>query len=401
MEAVKTIFINSIRENAQSSDISSIICDLVFDISLKKLQNLSNEDSIQTRLEHLFKLFTEALDEEGAKSAKSIAAVIDGLIRAASYDKKQYLLKTMYEREQIEASLRRQSNELTALIANTYDTIENAAKSMSGEDKTQINQGLIDAKLLNIEVLGILKEVVEEAFIATIEQAGDIQDTIKEISKNVTYQAINEGKFTKARIIDIASVIIQAACDIADSDYANATDILNGAVKGTKKGIAKAVTKFKNELRFAPEEVKEFVEQEALESQKAIINTEEAFIAMLKRCQTNSDGISSKILFGIITEHSTYIAKLKRLSAEAAGAWSAKIENFKDEGLKDFREKAGKKFEEIKKGTNEKVAAFKTDAVPKAKQMAGDAKNLGFRAWEATKTMLDDVVKNAKDRKKK
>ena len=259
MESVKNIFINSLKENANSAHIASTIRDLTFDVSCKKLQNLSNEENIQTKIGQLFETFTQALSEADLKDSEAITAVIDGLIKAVSDEKKQRLLKTIYEKEQLETSIYKQSNDIKSLITKTYGTIENTLENAKSSDKKQISKSLNDAKLLNVEMLGILKEAAEEAFITTIEKARDIRDTIKEISKTFAYQAINEGKFTKVSILSIASAIIEAAKDIADSDHANANDILRGAIEGVKEGISKAMVKFKSEIRFAPDEIKEFL----------------------------------------------------------------------------------------------------------------------------------------------
>jgi hypothetical protein len=397
MEAIQTILFNIIKENKSSPHILAIIRDTSFNLSCKKLQNLADEEDVQKTLEQLFKLFISVLQKSKFKNPHAITSIIDGLVKAASYDRKQYLLKTIYEKEQIEASIYKQSIDIKHLIEKAYNTIEKASKNLEDSEKEEALQSISDAKLLNVETLGILKEAAEEAFITTIENARDIRDTAQELSKTFTYQAINEGRFTKQKILSIASTIIEAACDIADSDYANANDILGGAVEGTKSGILKAAAKFKNDIKFVPEEIEESQKQDIEESRRDIISMEESFVTMLKQCQLKLDGISSKILAQIIAENDTYLAKLKRLSAEAAEVLSVSITNLKtDEKLKEFKDKAGKKFVEITKETGQKVTAFTNDAAPKAKHMADEAKKLGSRAWEVAKNVLDDVLKKGK-----
>ncbi|MDR1614730.1 MAG: hypothetical protein LBS26_04085 [Campylobacteraceae bacterium] len=397
MESVKVIFKNSLKENKKNPQILTIIRDISFDLGRKKLKNL-NEDQIKNTIKELFELFVLVLKEEKLQNAKSISSVIDGLANAASYDKKEYLFKLIYEREQLEKTIHHQSADIKQLIVETYDTIETALTNIKDNEKEQIMHGLNDAKLLSMELLGILKDAAEEAFMTTIENGSDIEDTVREISKILTYQAINEGKFVKQRILGIASTILEAACDIADSDYANAAYVLNGAAKGIKEGIAKASEKFKNDIKFAPDEIKEFLKKSE-ESKIGIIDMEESFIALLKQCQMNSIDISAKILSEIIAEQNTYLAKLKRLSVEAAEVFNERMETFKDETFKDFKAKAGKRFDEIKKETGEKVTAFTNDAAPKAKQFADDAKKLGSRAWEIAKNKIDEVVKNTKKKR--
>ncbi|MDR0666092.1 MAG: hypothetical protein LBF71_01640 [Campylobacteraceae bacterium] len=397
MESAKIIFKNTIRENRENPQILTIIRDISFDLGRKKIKDFS-ENEIKDMIKELFGLFTIALKEEKLRDAKSISSVVDGLMSAASYEKKEYLFKIIYEREQLEKAIYAQSAEIRHLIADTYDTIEAALTRLPEDEKEQVIRGLNEAKLLNAEMLGILKETVEGAFITTLEKGSDIEDTINELGKLFTYQAINEGKFTKHRILGIASTILETACDIADSDYANAHYILKGTVKGIREGIAKSAEKFKNNLKFAPDEIKEFLKNSE-ENRLSVIDIEESFIALLKQFQINSIDISAKILSEIIAEQSTYIAKLKRLSAEAAEVLGERIETFKDETFKEFKEAAGKKFEEIKIQTNKKVEAFKEDAMPKTKQFADDTKKLGLHAWESAKNRIDEVIKNAKKKR--
>jgi hypothetical protein len=394
MESVKVIFKSTIKENKKNPQILTIVRDVSFDLGRRELKNL-DEHEVNNRVKELFELFILVLKEEKLQNAKSISSVIDGLTNAASHDKKEYLFKMIYEKEQLEKAIHRQSGDIKQFIVETYDAIETALSDIKDGDKEQILQGLNDAKLLSIELLGILKDAAEEAFLTTIEKGSDIEDTAREISKILAYHAISEGKFIKQRILDIASTILEAACDIADSDYANGEYILKGAAKGIKEGIVKASAKFKNDIKFAPDEIKEFLKTSE-ENKIGIIDMEESYIALLRQCQMNSIDISSKILSEIIIEQTTYIAKLKRLSVEAAEVFNDRMETFRDETFKDFKEKAGKKFDEIKKETGEKVTAFTNDATPRAKQFADDAKKLGSRAWEIAKNILDDMLKKDK-----
>ncbi|MDR2081112.1 MAG: hypothetical protein LBP54_04415 [Campylobacteraceae bacterium] len=396
MESTKVIFKNTIKENKKNPQILTIIRDSSFDLARKKLKDLDKEEA-KNKIKELFELFALVLKEEKLKDAKSISSVIDALTNAASYDKKEYLFKMIYEREQLEKAIYNQTSDIKHFIIEVYDTIENALTTLKGseDEKKEIAQGLNDAKLLSVELLGILKDSAEEAFITAIEKGSDIENTVCEISKLLSYHAISEGRFVKQRILDIASTILEAACDIADSDHANASYVLNGAAKGVKEGIIKASEKFKNDMKFAPDEIKEFLKKTE-ENKLSIIDMEESFIELLKRRQLSSMDISAKILGGIIAEQNTYIAKLKRLSAETAETLSEKIETFKDETLKEIKEKAGKKITKLKKETGEKVTAFTNDMSPKARQFADDAKKLGLHAWELAKNKIDEAVKNTK-----
>ena len=75
-----------------------------------------------------------------------------------------------------------------------------------------------------------------------------------------------------------------------------------------------------------------------------------------------------------------------------------------------FKEKAEKRLESFKKDVNEfeKIATSKVESLKqfefeneKAKQVAQEAKKLGFHAWKVAKNMVDGAVKSAKEAMKK
>ena len=278
-------------------------------------------------------------------------------------------------------------------------------------------------------MLGILKETTSEALLTTLEKAHDIEDTVFEITKNITYQAINEGEFTKQRFLDISSSIIEAAIEIADEDQSFAKNLLSGAIHGTKEGMAKAIDKYKNDLKFAPEEI---VENDLKNAKKELVKIEEAYIRMIEETAAHSSGASIKIIDEILSNKiNSSFAKVKRVANEASEAISEKIEEIKINTLSkdyDFVEKAevkiallrkemgkievraGNKFESLKRemGELEKSVSKKVEAIKsfefeneKAKKAATEAKRLGNRAWEVAKGALDGAMKGVKDAMKK
>lgn len=414
MESIQTIFSATIKENKENPQLLKLLSELCFELSRKKIQRLKDEKNIHNRIGELFELYCKALHDEGLKSPKAIGSVIDGLLKATSHDKAEFLHKTIYEKEQIEKSIFNQKQYIRSTIAETFTILEAHIANIQDDSKVSVQSALNDAKLRGIELLGILKETTQEALLTTLEKGSDVKDTTYEITKNLTFQTINEGPFTQQRILDISSTIITASSDIADEDLGYAKEIMEGSINGVKDGIAKAIEKFKNDLKYAPtEEMEGLVESDLSLLRKELLKIDEQFITLLEVVAAQTEGISASLIKEIIIELNSSVAKIKRAANEAKEVISERIEVLKEEASvieKTFKEKAEKKLETFKKDMNEleKKATAKVESLKhfefeseRAKQMAIDAKKLGFRAWEVAKNMVDGAVKGAKEAMKK
>lgn len=403
MKSIQNIFSATLNENKDSDKLPTIISDLTFELSKKKIQRLKDDSNIQARLGELFELYARALQNENQNSVQNIDAIISGLIKSASYNKEEFLYKTIYEKEQLEKSIIEQKNNIKNNILGTFNILEEHIEKLDDSIAKESLQALSDAKLRGVEMLGILRETTSEALLTTLEKATDIEDTTFEITKNITYQAINEGEFSRQRFMDISNSIIEVAIEIADEDQGNAKYILNGSIHGTKEGMAKAIDKFKNDLKFAPEELEELLYTDLSVIRKELISVEEDFINMLEVSKNNSNGVSKKFISNILeAEFNNSFAKMKRVTAETRELLSEKIEeltkntNYLDN---DFVKKAEKKIEELEKVASQKVENLKNFEFEneKAQKAAAEAKRLGNHAWELAKGAVENALKGAKD----
>jgi len=414
MDSTYTIFLATLKENKENPQLHKLITELCFELSRKKLQRLKDSAHIYNRIGELFDLYCQALQSEELKSSKSINGVIDGLLKAVNHDKEAFLYKTIYEKEHLEKSIFTQKQNMRDTLTHAYDILEQHIDSMQDENKHNAITALHDAKLRGIEMLGILKETTSEALLTTLEKGSDITDTIYEITKNLTFHTIAEGDLNKKRILDISHTIIGASIDIADEDLGHAKEILEGSINGVREGIAKAIDAFKNDLKYAPtDELEGLAETDLTQLRKELVKIDEHFIQLLNALAAQSEGISCGLVKDMIKEMNSSTAKIKRAANEAKEVIGERIEQLKiDAALleKNFKEKAEKRLESLKKDVNEfeKKASSKVESLKQfefenetAKQMAKDAKKLGFRAWEVAKNMVDGAVKGAKDAMKK
>jgi len=414
MEATNTIFHSTLKEHKTNPQLPKLIGELSYELSRKKIQRLKDETNIQNRLGELFELYCHALQEEGLKTPQHVGCVIDGLLKAANHDKEAFLYKAIYEKEQLEKSIFQQKQQIRSNIAQTFEVLEQHISHFPEETKSFALSALNDAKLRGIEMLGILKETTQEAILTTLEKGHDVKDTVYEISKNLAFQTINEGNFNKQRILDISQTIIEASIEIADEDLGFAKEIIEGSVHGVKDGITKAIEKFKNDLKFAPtEEMEGLLEHDLSLLKKELLKIDEHFIELLESLEQGREGISGQLLREMLLEMNSSVAKLKRAAHEAKEVVGERIESLKLEALaleKTLKEKAEKRLETLKKDVSEleKIASSKVESLKqfefeseKAKQMAAEAKKLGFRAWEVAKSMADGAIKGAKEAMKK
>ncbi len=403
MESTYTIFLATLRENKEHPQLLNFIAELSFELSRKKIQKLKEEKSIQNRLGELFELYCKALHDEGLKSPRAVNHVIDGLLKAASYDKEAFLYKTIYEKEQLEKSIFTQKQQIRSTIASSFDILEQHIAKLPSDTQEAALLALHDAKLRGVEMLGILKETAQEALLTTLEKGSDIEDTIYEITKNLSFQSISEGTLTKARILDISRTIIESAMDIADEDLGNAKAILEGTINGVHDGVTKTIEKFKNDLKYAPtEEMEGLAETDLSLLRKELLKIDEQFIIQLEALASQTEGISNQIIHEITADMNSSAARIRRAANEAKEVITERIDHLKAEAEKKFVV-LRKDVEEFEKKASSKMESFKQFDFEseKAKQIAVDAKKLGFRAWEVAKSMMDGAVKGAKDAMKK
>lgn len=403
MESTYTIFLATLRENKEHPQLFNFIAELSFELSRKKIQKLKEEKSIQNRLGELFELYCKALHDEGLKSPRAVNHVIDGLLKAASYDKEAFLYKTIYEKEQLEKSIFTQKQQIRSTIASSFDILEQHIAKLPSDTQEAALVALHDAKLRGVELLGILKETSQEALLTTLEKGSDIEDTIYEITKNLSFQSISEGALTKARILDISRTIIESAMDIADEDLGNAKAILEGTINGVHDGVTKTIEKFKNDLKYAPtEEMEGLAETDLSLLRKELLKIDEQFILQLEALASQTEGISQTIIREMTSEMNSSAARIKRAANEAKEVITERMEHLKAEAEKKLVV-LKKDVEELEKKASSKMESLKQFDFEseKAKQIAIDAKKLGFRAWEVAKSMMDGAVKGAKEAMKK
>ncbi|MDD5211437.1 MAG: hypothetical protein PHV62_03415 [Sulfuricurvum sp.] len=163
----------------------------------------------------------------------------------------------MAQKERIERQIARKRDDLQHL---KY-TLFNALEKHMGEDAAQLEK-LHQIKLQSIDLLDLLEEMIESAIITTLEKGSDIEETLHEIIKEITFETLNANVLNAVRIRRILSSILQSALNVAQASPNQANTILRGSMLGIRSALHKSIEKFRQYLLYVPDEVKALYREE-------------------------------------------------------------------------------------------------------------------------------------------
>lgn len=372
MKNTLMIFENSLS-NLSPENVKEILEDLSFNLVYKQENQKANA------LNELLLGFLDILKKLGLFDEENVTKVIKAMVRASTKDAQNSLYALIAEAERLEGQIENYKISLKNQISHHFLEFEKILQESNF--KNEFSKGLDGAILFDIEMLGILKETAESAFLTTLEKGEDIELTSEEIAKNLVYNTICESHFEKERILQISSLVLNVVFELANESIVFAKDLVLGAVRGVSDGISLGIEKFKNSLTFI-----EFEEEIRLKS-KELIGIEDDFVSLLKTEAKKQKNPSKELIERLIEEEfDSIFAKLKRFANENREQINFfLVELKKNPKINDFNEFAQRKmsnlnanFLKLEKRTSEK---YKNLNIKKAK-------NLGFRLWERAKKFI-------------
>lgn len=363
-----------ISENLGANELKSAI----FESAKDEFTGMSAEARLKKSKE-IFSQICLSLNEFNALNKTNLAVSTEALNRAISYNEEQYLYKIMYEADKLFRQIDEQKSEIKELVAQNMRGFADFATQSNLENKNEIKEALDDRLLEDLELLGILKETSEFAFLNAIENAKDVENLSFEIAKNIVYNAIGEGEFKKERFLNISRVVVKAAIGVANESKIYATQTIRGAILGGNEAILKAISEFKDSIQFAPEELSKKLSQNA----KELSSVANDFSAFLKDLGEQSGEPTKEIINEILDyEQGSYLVNLKRISEQTIAQISdklAQIAKIKDENIENLK----KEWDEL-----EKVAISKLQSA-KISEAKTKARELGKRVFDAAKSLID------------
>lgn len=277
------------------------------------------------------------------------------------------LEELLEQKEKIERQISRKSEELQHLKYQCFDALEKAY-----ETDEAILEKLHQIKIQSVDLLDILEEMVESAIITTLEKSSDIEETLHEIIKEITFQTLNANVLNAVRIRRIFSTILQSALNVAEASPNQADQILRGTLLGIRSALHKSIEKFRQYLLYIPDEIRALYHKEyqMIEDELEQIHT-----------------LFDQIVHGLSkTNSSVLIDKLRVIGSEIR-LDSDELSILSQETAKLLKGKLGKLRQEI----TEKGAALLNSP------SAQEAKAMGKRAWSVAKSTMEGALKSAKE----
>lgn len=289
------------------------------------------------------------------------------LLRQETLSAHDELQDLIAQKERIERQITRKSEELQHLKYRFFDVLE---KIFTNDEK--MLEKLHNIKIQSVDLLDILEEMVESAIITTLEKSSEVEETLHEIIKELTFQTLNANVLNAVRIRRIFSSILQSAINIAEATPNQAEPILRGTLLGMRSALHKSIEKFRQYLLYVPEEVKALyrVEYQLIEDELEQIHT--LFGQIVHGLSKHNSPIMIEKLTSIGTEIKFDTDELSLLSQETAKLLQNKLSKLKRE-----------------------VSARGAKLLNSAS--AQEAKAMGIRAWSVAKSAMDGAIKGAKE----
>lgn len=273
----------------------------------------------------------------------------------------------MAQKERIERLILRKSDELQHLKYTLFDTFE---RMMGSEEQTL--EKLHQIKIQSVDLLDILEEMVESAIITTLERGSDIEETLHEIIKDITFETLNANVLNAIRIRRILSSILQSALNIAEATPNQADTILRGTVLGIRSALYKSIQKFHQYLLYVPEEVKALYRDEYKTIEEELDHIDTLFTNVIHSLSNRNS--------------SSMIVRLEHISNDIRFD-TEEIKHLSKETVELLRDRLSK----LKRGVTEQG-----NKLLKSKS-AQEAKAMGVRAWSVAKSAMEVAIKGAKD----
>jgi len=343
------------------------------DLELLKtdLQNTYSidEGSIEERVKELLNYFkkntSKDINEISMHEIQVLSSVILEKETNALQDEVQSLLA---QKEQIERKIERQSQALQEAKYKIFNTLESEFDPLNEQSLARLHQ----VKLQTIDLYELLGEIVESAIITALEKDVEIDETIEEVVKDITFEAIKEGSLNTIRIRKILSTILQSSIDIAEAQPVKAHEILSPTLRGMRSGLLHAITRFKQRLAYIPVEAKHILIEDYDTILEDLNQSDSLFAQVVKTQAENSSSEIEKNLEAINKEMKYDLEELLRTSKETAEVMK---ERFAALAIQTMR-KADKALHSTK---------------------AQEAKRLGKQAIGVAKNAIDNALQSAKE----
>jgi len=332
----------------------------------KKRKAKSVDKKVLSLAEHIKQEWGIAKSDLKFAELKTIADVVLEIETQGLHDEVQELLA---QKERLERQLEKKS----IALQNAKYEVFNSIEADLAEESPTVQRDLHQIKLQSIDLFDMLQEMVESAILTTLEKGHDVEETLKEITKDITYETLNEGTMGTVRIRKIIYTILQSAIGVAEATPNGAEEILRGTLKGIRAGLVHAIRDFKQQLQYVPEELKETVLADYGDLDE-LKQTNLVFTQTIQSLSSTTDKTTQALLTKISHDIHLDMDELILISKETV--------------------------EVVKERFNAatKDAMVRSSRALQQSETAKEAKRMGIQAFSAAKTALDSALKSAKEK---
>lgn len=302
--------------------------------------------------------------------------IIEDLVKTsldkATHKQSEHIQELLAEKERLEQEIKHQTHKLQELRHTTFAEIEEALQSCYGELESDHIKTLTQLQLQSVDILDLLREIAESAFIAAIESNDNIEASFREITRDLTYKTLRDGYLTLERAQMVVETIIGVAADLAEATPTLADPILRGSVYGSKKGLTQAITLFKEQFVFLPDQLAPRQVKSMRQTYDDLHSTATLFIQAIHHQADLRETFIKEKMYYILERMRPELSELVNISKETLLLVGEKLS------------KLGKK------------AVTKGEKVLHSKAAIG-AKRMGHNVWDVAKGALGGAINTAKD----
>ncbi len=323
------------------------------------------DDSLSSRISNTIKYMEKDLNMLNIDEIKTFS---DTILNIETKTLKDDIESLLAQKEIIERSLERKHQALQESKCNIFNVIESQLNSDEALFK------LHQIKLQSVDLFDFLNEMVESAIINTLEKEKDIdiKETIQEVIKNITFEAIKEGSLNTIRIRKILSIILQSSIDISEATPTKAQDILNATLRGMRSGLIESIDRFKKRLVFMPVEAKHILIEDYDTIMEDLNQTDILFSQVIHTQANENTNEIKKLLLDIDKDMHYDLEELITISKETAEIMKKRFSSFAK-------------------------SAVKTADNALKSETAIEAKRMGKQALDVARVALGSAIKSAKE----
>lgn len=274
---------------------------------------------------------TTVKELESAESVtkEHIVATVNGTIDGTSESTKKAinnidmeLLKTKYRLEE-------QKERLSVYLKDTLNGAREAASDFSEETKSEIEDAVTDAKLISVEILGLMKVTIKHSIKTVIDEGTDVETKVANITKEATENALSVGRLSAQKAKEVSEAVVLVAVEAAQEAGKEVKETTQGAIEGTKQGVVNTTEKAKVKLAEAREGAEDFVEEDVKQTIEDLEAIESAFVEALSNTANNVGDAAKETIQLNLDAMKESVSEIKS-SAEAAAATA--VDYLKEKG---------------------------------------------------------------------